>query len=289
MVPGARFPTLVVGAALAFLALYSVFVAVLPPNPEDGQDQFQENEIRVQEFVYQKGSMDAVILGSSMGARIPVAGSRHRLFNISLAGGTAATGAEILHRSGLVPKVVFVEASTVILRDVDDSFLDGVFHPVAFPLRKWIPALRESQQPVSRLNQVVKQFFGRGRDRDAEVPPELYEFQVQTSARDFASRSKPADRLGEKIRSLGERLDELHAQGARVVLFELPVDPRLTDLPLAVEVRQAFRERFPAEKYEWLEIPETRSLETVDGIHLKKASALRMGALLDNALDTPRL
>ncbi len=274
----ADFVGLVLASALAFLALYSACIYFFPPPSLEGQDQEEENEIRVQDFLYREGGVGAVILGSSLSARIPVAGSG--LSNLALAGGSALTGAEILLRSGKFPKVVFVEVSTVILRDTDTSFLNAVFHPVNYRLREWIPATREVEQPVSRLNQFLKQHFGRGVESDSVVPAELREFQIEDHMREFGELPADPAALPGNMAALGGLLDRIRAHGSHVFFFEAPVEPRLRHLPLMEAAAAAFHQRFPEGPYEWLSLPDRPPFETVDGIHLNKLSAARLGDLL---------
>lgn len=60
---------------------------------------------------------------------------------------------------------------------------------------------------------------------------------------------------------------------AKVVLYEMPFDTTLTNLAEPTAIRKAMEERFPKDRYRWLEFDRSHAWQTTDGVHLQPQEA----------------
>ena len=78
-------------------------------------------------------------------------------------------------------------------------------------------------------------------------------------------------------------IDQLIKRGTRVILLEIPMDPRIAATPHYSNIRAAMRAEFPEGTYPWISLnPEL--LEYSDGIHIAPEYQQKAGRLIDEAI-----
>jgi hypothetical protein len=112
-----------------------------------------------------------------------------------------------------------------------------------------------------------------------ELPEELRNKLIRAEQASWAV--KPNEKmLANETSKLAEHVDALTRQGTVCILFEMPVDPALSTLPGPEMVRQALKDRFPGDKYNWISFGADRKYKTRDGIHLIPAEADKLTKLI---------
>src|SRR6185503_5463952 len=112
---------------------------------------------------------------------------------------------------------------------------------------------------VSRFDEFIT---GKPRSQDSAVRlnSDVMAHVMQINA-DVYRRVVSADHLRQHADRLGEAVDDLTKRGTMCVLYEMPVDATLADLPLPTAHREAVRARFPKEKYHWLTFNRSHNYE----------------------------
>jgi hypothetical protein len=88
-------------------------------------------------------------------------------------------------------------------------------------------------------------------------------------------------------REIDSSLDRVHSQiqkaqrdGTKIILVYFPTHATIRALPAERYKQRMIFDRFPRDRYEWLDLQSSPDYQTDDGRHLVKSSAQRMAALL---------
>lgn len=267
---------------LAILVVgYAVYIKFGKPELNTVQHQASGNRISAERYIFGPDQPDAtVIVGSSLSFRIALDSLPPHTNNLSFGGLTVYDGLELVRQSGKRPKRVLVETN-MIYKDPDRAFLDAVFQPGLFQLRKAAPILREENQPSGVLVGYVKRSM-----KDGEVSPDaladsmaMSENLLNTNRGIFAK--VPADSTQQRYIALLQReVHALEANGAEVIFVEIPISEELMASPLARRTREVIQERFPGHTF--LRGPGT--WRTTDGLHLQWHNAQRYSGWLARQL-----
>ena len=84
------------------------------------------------------------------------------------------------------------------------------------------------------------------------------------------------------------QISKLKNDGVRVVLFDVPRDPRLQATVQGKQLKALAKELFPVSNYEWLPEPAPRDWITYDGVHLVSSEAKDYTVFLKNQLFTKK-
>ena len=267
-----NFSVFIVKSLLLFLVvvvLYAVTIGLLKPTSTFAQNQSQGNFIFAQNFIYLDEKPSQVIVGSSMAARMKFE-KEDDVYNLAFDGGGPLTGMEIIRRSGFVPKVIYIE-SNVFSMDVDEKFLDKLFTPLLFELRREVIALQEKYQLLNIVGTLIYGFAGRSQQEKLEqqVDTELLDMLVISSlqsSKQFSVREMALEQWH-------KNLDYFQAKGTKILFFEMPNDRRLITTNKRKKLRKLLADQFPKISY----IEENNSddkYKTADGTHLTLVSAL---------------
>lgn len=239
--------------------------------------QQRANYLHAQQFVHETAAEAKVICGSSMADRLD--GSKLGADHVKLTfpGGGPLTGLELIHGTGRTPPLVWVETN-VILREAEQDLLDDALSAWRRELREKSPIFKEEGRPsefgvgflkaaaTKACKVLEKPATAAGIDKDTLA-------DVMKANRKHLDRKPDPKDLATKIARLGTLIDELQKKGSKVILFEMPYDQSLTELAEPVAVRKALHERFPSDRYRWLDLKQAEAWQTTDGIHLPPAEA----------------
>jgi len=289
---------------LFLMSFYQVLVSggVLPAS--DGASLIQNNIVKAQRYVYEDDSdLKMVIVGSSLAANLNVKQIGEGVKSIALGGGSSKTGLEIIKRSKSKPPIVLVEMNDTIVRQIDADLIDSLYHPIFYWMRQYLPMMREEYRPISvfinslksRSQQNQKMMTREELDslEGRNLTPELTQKAIKNtveinskplSEKDIKSMKQEADGIKNQIAELKKNT------GAKVVLFDIPLESRVNATLRLKQVRELTKKLFPPDRFEWLPPPKEREWRTNDGIHLIRSDARDFAEYLrDNTILNLRL
>lgn len=262
---------------------YAAYIKFAKPELNTVQHQASGNRISAEKYVFSEDVPGAtVIVGSSLSFRIAMDSLAPNTSNLSFGGLSVYDGLELVRRSGKKPKRVVIETN-MIFKEADRAFLDAVFQPGLYELRKAAPILREENQPSGVLIGYIKRSAKQEERGDGAAEPDSMEMSqnlFDTNRRTFAK--VPADSTQKRFMdALDQEVKAIEANGAEVVFLEMPISEELTRSPLANRARGAVAAQFPTHRF----IRSDRTWRTTDGLHLEWHNAQRFSGWLARHLD----
>lgn len=294
---------------MALFLLYNAALLIVDPPDRvtHAQHQWQMNVLKAQEYMYDRQDSRYIFAGTSLTFRLPVSALPDGSFNLAMAGTSTLEGLEIIKRSGTSPEAVFIETN-FLFREPGNSLTHSLFQPVMYRLRKWVPALRERNQPVSyyfaltiifkRIVQKVSGIFTtsdmvqsappaktepssekRGSDRQAAIDRNL---KVQLDVLDTRPSDEEAVVL---IESLQAYVRYFQHKGVKIIFFEVPFHQKLYGTRYNKWKSDELERLFPSEQYAYIKYPFADTVKTTDGVHLTKESALMYCSYLSKQIE----
>lgn len=276
---------------LLMLALYSIFIAYFKPNLLVSQTQWQDNSIKAQKFAFSDSSFRYVIVGSSLASRLPM-DSLEGFYNLSFSGQSIFDGLKILFQKEKFPKTVFVETN-VILKDEDKNFTAGFTNPFFYYSRKYLASMRDGKQPLAiaslPLSVAVDKSISTTKKYLSSPPKivsakpvdklqnDLFEKLLAEQIRQIerATVTTTPQKVDSSFKLLEYYVKRLQQRNVEVIFFEMPVNPRLCNLPGPTTLRNMMLEKFPADQYKYIPQPDCSEYVTTDGLHLSTREAAK--------------
>jgi hypothetical protein len=269
------------------MTFYQVLVSggVLPAS--DGASLMQSNIVKAQRYVYQDDSdLKMVIVGSSLAANLNVNQIGDGVKSIALGGGSSKTGLEIIKRSKNKPAIVLVEINDTIVREIDADLLDSLYNPIFYWMRQYLPMMREEYRPVSvfinslksRSQQNLKRMTREELDslEGRNITPEFTQKAIKNTV-DINSKplsEKDAKNMKQEADGIKNQIAEIKKNtGAKVVLFDIPLESQVNATLRIKQVRELAKKLFPPDRFEWLPFPKEREWRTNDAIHLIRSDS----------------
>lgn len=247
--------------------------------------QQRANYARAQKFVHDAPADTKVLVGSSMANELSQEILGPEVVKLTFPAGGSFTGLDIIRNTGKRTSVLLIETNT-LLRGSDEGLVGDATSPWRRQLRDVTPALKEEGRPsnyavgflngwVKRVCNLGNKLTGKGKAPAAAVEapadPAMLE-NVMRVNRETLNRKPDQAKLDEAIHRFGAQVDALAAAGTRCVFFEMPIDSSLQGLEEPAAVRKAIEQRFPRDRYTWIDLPH-RDYRTSDGIHLVREEA----------------
>ncbi|MEQ6121910.1 hypothetical protein AAOP42_20410 [Reichenbachiella sp. MALMAid0571] len=231
--------------------------------------------IRAENLILSDTYFEKIIVGSSLSVNLNYGQFDHTWSNLSFSGLSIYEGLEIIHHLEQKPKYLFIEIN-VLLRDKDTFFLEHLFNPIKYPIKKKLSILKESQQPVSLIGEpllyhLIRKLMPSNKSNNNPKIVDIKKELVQKMSKDYDI--VPIDKIQNQIALLKKLLTPIENHGTKVILFEMPIDQALCNTPLTIAIRQAIKNAFP--QYFFIEHPDCTEYSTSDGIHLDHDSALK--------------
>ena len=256
---------------------WSVLVNLLPADIDTKQNQWNSNLIKAETYLFEQPELTntAVILGSSMSARVPINKANDSLINLAFDGLSAYDGIELVLTKTQKPTTVYIEINT-IFKERNEEFHDALFSPIQNWLKSAFDAFLTKNQPVAILKGLIHYKKDRRTEANvlpvAEVPPIVNQMMLSSSIKMYASY--PSDNvITARLNRLASLINALEKQGCNVVFFEMPVHPSLCQSALSIRIRYELYRRFPKERFTYIPQPDCDQFHTNDGIHLTAVSA----------------
>lgn len=259
---------------------YALYIRFGKPELSTVQHQASGNRISAEQYIFAPDVPDAtVIVGSSLSFRIALDSLPPHTSNLGFGGLTVYDGLELVRRSGKKPKRVVVETN-MIFKEADRAFLDAVFQPGLFELRKAVPMLREENQPSGVLVGYVKRSMKEGAAVDAQADSMAVSENLLNTNRGIFAKL-PADSTQQRyLSTLEHEVKALEANGAEVIFLEVPISEELMASPLARRTREVIMQHFPGHTF----LRSDRTWRTTDGLHLQWHNAQRYSRWLGSEL-----
>jgi hypothetical protein len=277
-----------------FIAYSLSIQYVISKWPVRGENQWSENIIAAEEIIYISNTPHTVIVGTSMAARLESEMFSGDVFNLSFRGKSVFNGLSVLEKLKLAPRVVLVEINALTsLRD--DSFIDPLFQQPFYTFKKYLPALRERNRPLTDFKRGILEtrrlLFKSNKEKNNTVTQKkssvrsdkvvvssnknpLFDQMIERAL--ISYESIPDEHTTEDImKELKLIVDGLISRGSKVVLFEMPMHPLVCDSPEIIHMRAAIHETFTNDQYLILQPPNCSDFNTTDGIHLPFPDAKR--------------
>ncbi|MFL6513942.1 MAG: hypothetical protein ACJ8M1_02855 [Chthoniobacterales bacterium] len=280
--------------ALMMLAAYHFVFPHIPRTYFELSGPQRDNYSRAQRYVYDIPSQTKAIVGSSLSLRFNESTLGPGYYKLCLGGASIFNGLEIIRRTRRHPPVVLIEINQLTW-DTDQELLHDLFTPWLMRLRGHFPMFREEGRPANFVNGIGNVFLQKSFHRVSRLlgrRPPTEDLSAGGSALNPALFSRifrlyhdelyavAPSNLTQQASRLGECVDALSRDGSICILYEMPIDSALSDLPAPAAVRNAAEARFPKDKYHWLQFPHDHNYDTYDGLHVSAAEADRLTEIL---------
>lgn len=217
-----RFWLLTLLATAALLGGHTVLLHRTGWRAEYAESNVLANEIRWQRFDRMRTDARVVLVGSSIGGRLPVEALSGRATggaNLCFDGASARLGLELLAEAAVFPEWLFIEANTLTLPpSPNEATLRAAFTGVTSRLARSVPFLRAEHRPVSLAYSAFKQRADRRRAA-ARATPDLSPPTPDLRPEPASPGETAADPAAREWR---ERLRPFQVRGTRLVLVMLP-------------------------------------------------------------------
>lgn len=262
---------------------YALFLRLVNVDWDTTQHLANGNRIKAEGYVFGPDDTSAtVIVGSSLAYRIELDSLPKGTSNLGFGGLSIYDGLQLINRAGRSPARVLIETN-VLFREPDQQFLNALFEPGLYELRRELPIMQERNQPSGVLYGWVKKTLLQQRDGSELTDTIWAPNEMMLAEQRIAYARTPADSTVQRfMRLLVGEVNALEQRGVEVIFFEVPIDKDLERSPLSVLSRSLISEHFPNARY--LQPPQHSTWRTTDGLHLDKPEAQRFSGSLAREL-----
>lgn len=242
----------------------------------------QYNLAKAQQFIYDSSTNKAVLIGSSLCLCFNDNNLTPNISNISFVGLSSLTGLEVVKRSGKIPQFVIVEIN-FIQRSVNYEFIDKLYMPAIWKLRKYFQVFRAEWQPVSVLIAYIEEYIKSKssnlleKDSQPQVNNELLRINSEAYQDGKINVSRVANLLRQYIQYFEKK-------GTTFIFLEMPVHPLIYSNEKTIYFSNVLEKEFPASKYHWIKFGASEEKETSDGLHLNAAGVKKYAPIFNNQI-----
>lgn len=271
----------VIFLTLILLAGYYSLIAlhVLPPGVASHMKDM--GVVTASEYVHRPKAPELALVGTSKTYYLRANYFDADTANLGVPGQTTLTGLTILDRSErLTPKIVLVELNRLAVRGPAETEVDKYMKNPPSGIADIVLDLRN--RPVNVLFGLVRPWASEGR-REANQSADRWLAMVNPRPYSYLNDAQKSNLVAQcaQIKSIIKRLE---ARGAKVILFDVPVDERVSSSVADWQVREYLAATFPQAEYSW--IPDADGeFETTDLCHLTDQSAMRFVAHLKKQIE----
>ena len=266
---------------LSFLVMFGIHAVVtyLLPSLGMATNQWQDNMVKAQHFLYDEDA-DTAMIGTSLSARI-LPDSIPSVHSVAFGGCAVEDGLRLILSKPKVPHCVLVETN-LFLRNGNDELVEKMTKGIIPQVKRWIPSLRESNEPICLLSGLMIKAAGINPQAAAmTVNMEQLKESIKRHLADDKSLSETE--LAQRMETIKPLLIQLEQKGTKPIFFEMPIHQELYHLKELEQTRQAVRMAFPKTRYAYLPNDTTTYL-TTDGLHLDYEGQQRYSHFIKQAL-----
>jgi hypothetical protein len=258
-------------AALGLFITYNLFLAIVKPEPGQGQHQWQKNIILMQDYADFHQDVPVVIVGTSLSARIYNYLLPKDYYNISLAGGSIFEGLSMVKQNPHKPKYVLIE-SNIFYREPNKEAIEGIFDPYRLKLRKWLPSTREAYQPANLLTPLIGNV---GKNKKTEQKPgdtAIVGMLLKQRIKEYQEIPKQ-EQMDRNLALLKKYVHDLQSAGVKVIFYEIPINCALLNTPRYLIPKSIILKAFPPTEFSWMPEPDCKLYQYSDGEHMAYESS----------------
>jgi hypothetical protein len=245
-----------------------------------GQNQYQENRLKAENYVFNRPPCSAVILGSSLSDGLKEEYFEVPVCNLAFGGGSALWGGPIVLSSLERPQVVLIE--TNVLVPVNQEFMASLKAEPSRSLKNASPLLRQASQPVTQLlNWLRKKIPPPVKTVDPAQAETWIQYYVQ-SYNQFHEKDKES--FQKNLKDMEEMIRELTASGIQVIFYRMPVDPRLLQTEKLQWENEQWSVFVSRSGTTFIDLPVSAETITKDGLHLADPSLKALVPILQAAI-----
>lgn len=259
-----------------------------------GQTVAQRNLVKAEEYRYEAAEQfDTLIVGSSMSERIPTDSLASSCYNLAMAGLSSQAGLKLIRESGHWPRLIYVEMNTLLTPVRPNELLIDQETPVEQFMHEHLAFLRQKYQPIGVFKALLRDWqYGKNQvvavETGLRVDSAFLEKAVAKALLD-QQRPLPDSVLRAQVKFVKHELDTFRQHGTQIILFEVPVDPRIQQTAFSRAIKTAITDTFSALDYT-LVMPDSSAVySTTDGVHLTYGACFDYTHHLCTTLRTPRL
>jgi len=212
-------------SGMVFFVLFLVYTFIIISNPgcSASQQQWQENVVKGEKYIYNKSdTFKKVIVGSSLACRI-LTDSLKGFYNLAFAGQSVYDGLEILTRHRGKTDYVFIEMNKVFI-EPNRNFTESLFSTLGYNVKKYCISLRSDKQPLAFLFPAL-QSVAHGGNNGSSTPvvpvfkeKDIFENFLDLQLREYANIPE-SSMVDEKFSLLREYVQKLKDKGVSVIFF----------------------------------------------------------------------
>lgn len=266
---------------LSFLVMFGIHAVVTYLFPSLGMatNQWQDNMVKAQHFLYDEDA-DTAMIGTSLSARI-LPDSIPSVRSVAFGGCAVEDGLRLILSKPKVPHCVLVETN-LFLRNGNDELVDKMTKGIIPQVKRWIPSLRESNEPICLLSGLMIKAAGIN-PQAAAMTVDMEQLKESIKRHLADDKSLSDTELAQRMETLKPLLIQLEQKGTKLIFFEMPIHQELYHLKELEQTRQAVRKAFPKTRYAYLPNDTTTYL-TTDGLHLDYEGQQRYSHFIKQAL-----
>ena len=250
---------------LSFFILFVIHVIVVWWFPSLGMatNQWQDNMVKAQHFLYAEDA-DTAMVGTSLSARI-LPDSIPSVRSVAFGGCAVEDGLRLILSKPTVPHCVLIETN-LLFRNGNDELIEKMTKGVIPQVKRWIPSLRECNEPICLLSGLMIKAVGMN-PQAATMVVDME--QLRENIKRLVADDKPLSEtdLRQRMDIIKSLVMQLEQKGTKLIFFEMPVNQEANHLKELEQTRQAVRKAFPNSRYTYLPNDTTTYL-TTDGLHL---------------------
>ena len=266
---------------LSFFMLFINHVIVIWLFPTLGMatNQWQDNMVKAQHFLYAEDT-DTAMVGTSLSARI-LPDSIPSIRSVAFGGCATEDGLRLILSKPTLPHCVLIEAN-LLFRKGNDELIDKMTKGVIPQLRRWIPSLRECNEPICLLSGLMIKAAGMN-PQAATMSVDME--QLRESIKRLVADDKPLSEteLRQRTDIIKSLVMQLEQKGTKLIFFEMPVNQEAYHLKELEQTRKMVRMAFPNSRYAYLP-NDTTTYMTTDGLHLDYEGQQRYSHFIKQAL-----
>lgn len=270
-----------------FILLISyTLILIFNPSISASQNQNQDNIIKGQNYLYNNNSkaIKYVIVGTSLSCHINT-NQIPNTYNLAFNGSSIYDGLNILVHKESVPNYVFIETNFLV-KDMSNELKEQLFNFYPFYSAKYLSSLRQDKQPVtymiSKLTIIGNKIVIKHNEFMKKVAYKLKNNSTKTKEKTNTNENifnkmlnlqkKEFDQLNDKtilhkkLNELAHYIEILTKKGTKIILFEMPINKKLTFSKSAIEIRRNIENKLNAtsEIINYVHL----NYKTSDGLHL---------------------
>lgn len=265
------------------------------------QSNFDLNVTKAQSYL-ENDSSEYVIVGSSMGNRINTEIFSEDFYFLTFSGLSSFDGLEIIKESNKLPEVIFIETN-VMKRRLNEEFVSEALNLGVKYLKNGVPSVLKKNKPTSIIHKPIAYLFYGIRNQfkkteNIKITKEdnsLMDKKKGDSTNIINTRNEikpiletnntaanlhfehikkemnkgiPEKLLNQQINKLKYYVTYFKKKGVKIIFYEMPIDKELKETKSYFDVKKAFLQEFPENKYNYILASQNFEFKSQDGIHL---------------------